>query len=1370
MGGGGYDPALYDAIASQCDAGVLFVAAAGNSHSNNNATPFYPASYDLDNIIAVAATTNTDALASFSSYGLTTVDLAAPGTSILSTTPGNTYGSLSGTSMATPHVVGVAALAMSLAPDANYQQIRAAVLGGVDPRASLSGIVASGGRLNAAGTLNYLLSHAAATPSNYLAAATTYEPIDLNPADSGVVTVLDGVDDGAAAIDLGVNTFTFYGTTYTGASSLFVSSNGLITFGSANPTAANTNLSASPSQAAIAPFWDDLRTDLDGAADLVLSRFEDTTGDSVRDRLVIEWSSVRHAPGSPSPATFQAVLQLDTGSSDGNIVFNYGDLDFGDATVDNGAGATVGLKAAGAQGLDRLLVAKNNGVHPLIGSGRAILFERTRPVGDIVDVAPDPHLSSVPSVDVTFTRPIDLASFDFHDVTLTRNGGANLITSAVTVSFVSGSTYRINGLTNITGYDGTYAATVNMGGIADLVGQHGTGSISDTWTADNPPPDIQMLSATANGSTTLTVTYEVLTSPVDPFNLGVYRSSDATVGGDVLLATVSLSATADTTVGTHVKTFTIGSGAGQIALPAAGAAEVDADYFLLFVADPTDAIPETDASSPGDNNVVAFAGVYHAAKNLVQVHGSGAADTVTVSATPGVTYNGTTSTYSTGDVTGLRIRAHGGNDVVNAAAYTKPLLAFGGDGNDTLTGGTGADVLDGGAGDDTLAGNAGNDSYIFDADTPLGSDTLADSAGIDTLDFSATTTHAITVNLSLTTVQTVNANLGLTLGSNAAFENVIGGALGDSMTGNTLANLITGGPGDDTLAGASGNDTYVFDADAALGSDTLVEATGGGTETLDFSSTTTQAIAVNLSTTTTQVVNGNVSLTLSAADTFESVTGGALGDTLTGNALANTLTGGAGNDELAGGAGNDNLVGGAGDDTLAGGDDKDTYIFDADSALGSDTIAETAGADTLDFSPTSTKTIAFNLSVTTPQVVAAGNLTLTLGAGDAIENLTGGSLDDVLIGNALANTLTGNAGNDMLTGNDGNDVLVGGAGADLLKGGNGDDKYSFDADSALGSDTIDELVGAGVDTLDFSATTTQGLTVNLSLGSTQVVNGNLTLTLGAGDVIDRVIGGSLDDVLIGNALANTLTGGAGNDTLTGNDGNDVLVGGVGNDLLTGGNGDDVYAFDADAALGSDTLAESAGVDLLDFSQTTTVAIAINLASTSAQPVNGNLNLTLLSGGDLEMVVGSSKNDTILGNSLNNVLIGGAGNDTIGGLGGLDLVVGGTGVDNLNGGDDDDLLIAGKLSYYDESTLILNRPAIDAVMAEWTRIDLAYDLRIDHLKNGTGLNGTFKLDSTTVLADGSSIDTMIGEAGLDWFWKFGSDAIADLGNGGIEAFN
>lgn len=150
-GGGGADNALRDAIIAARDAGIIFVAAAGNNNSDNDATPFYPAGYDVDNIVAVAATDSSDALASFSNYGANTVELAAPGVNIYSTytnATGNAYTYLSGTSMAAPHVSGALALIKAQFPGDNYAGLISRMLGNVDELSNLNGITLSGGRLN----------------------------------------------------------------------------------------------------------------------------------------------------------------------------------------------------------------------------------------------------------------------------------------------------------------------------------------------------------------------------------------------------------------------------------------------------------------------------------------------------------------------------------------------------------------------------------------------------------------------------------------------------------------------------------------------------------------------------------------------------------------------------------------------------------------------------------------------------------------------------------------------------------------------------------------------------------------------------------------------------------------------------------------------------------------------------------------------------------------------------------------------------------------------------------------------------------------------------------------------------------------------
>ena len=161
-GGGGFSQALKDAIDRADAAGILFVAAAGNNATNNDATASYPSGYSSANIIAVASITSTGGLSSFSQHGATTVDIGAPGSGIWSTVPvtsgagkratiGSGYASYNGTSMATPHVSGAVALYKAINPSASAVQIKDAILSSATATPALSGKVVTGGRLNVRG-------------------------------------------------------------------------------------------------------------------------------------------------------------------------------------------------------------------------------------------------------------------------------------------------------------------------------------------------------------------------------------------------------------------------------------------------------------------------------------------------------------------------------------------------------------------------------------------------------------------------------------------------------------------------------------------------------------------------------------------------------------------------------------------------------------------------------------------------------------------------------------------------------------------------------------------------------------------------------------------------------------------------------------------------------------------------------------------------------------------------------------------------------------------------------------------------------------------------------------------------------------------
>lgn len=147
-GGGGYSETLKQAIERSHQAGAIFIAAAGNESNNNDASPTYPASYDVPNVVSVAAIDNKGALANFSNYGKSLVHIGAPGVNIFSTT-NKGYDSWSGTSMAAPHVSGVAALMFSQYPEMTNLQVKALMLKTAKTIKGLKNKVKTGGIIDA---------------------------------------------------------------------------------------------------------------------------------------------------------------------------------------------------------------------------------------------------------------------------------------------------------------------------------------------------------------------------------------------------------------------------------------------------------------------------------------------------------------------------------------------------------------------------------------------------------------------------------------------------------------------------------------------------------------------------------------------------------------------------------------------------------------------------------------------------------------------------------------------------------------------------------------------------------------------------------------------------------------------------------------------------------------------------------------------------------------------------------------------------------------------------------------------------------------------------------------------------------------------
>lgn len=176
--GGAYDQTFYEAIQNAGSRGHLFVASAGNFGMNTDGNPSYPASYDLDNIISVAATDRYDQIGSFSDYGSYSVDLAAPGVDILSTTPNNTYSTYWGTSQAAPHVAGAAALLWASDPSLSVSEVKQRILGGTDYIGNIgsnaSRPTVTNGRLDVANSLKPDLTWNSVTAPGTVAAGQSF--------------------------------------------------------------------------------------------------------------------------------------------------------------------------------------------------------------------------------------------------------------------------------------------------------------------------------------------------------------------------------------------------------------------------------------------------------------------------------------------------------------------------------------------------------------------------------------------------------------------------------------------------------------------------------------------------------------------------------------------------------------------------------------------------------------------------------------------------------------------------------------------------------------------------------------------------------------------------------------------------------------------------------------------------------------------------------------------------------------------------------------------------------------------------------------------------------------------------------------------
>ena len=343
--------------------------------------------------------------------------------------------------------------------------------------------------------------------------------------------------------------------------------------------------------------------------------------------------------------------------------------------------------------------------------------------------------------------------------------------------------------------------------------------------------------------------------------------------------------------------------------------------------------------------------------------------------------------------------------------------------------------------------------------------------------------------------------------------------------------------------------------------------------------------------------------------------------------------------------------------------------------------------------------------------------------------------DDLVIRGTTANDLFVVNGSTILL--NGFSIIISGIENVILAGDAGSDRYQICADLPTGNVRVDDVAG-DADTLDFSTTMLNPVSLSLAELAPQRVNENLTLQLNSSSGIEHLLGGAKADVLYGNSLPNTITGNDGADRIFGGLGNDLLIGGNGSDQCTGGTGDDTYLFAATITAEADQITENAneGVDTLNFAALTT-GIIVNLGSTSVQAVHTNRTLKLNSAVTFENLIGGTSADTLFGNSLDNTVTGGAGDDKLIGATGNDLLLGGANNDTY-------VFVPTTVLEADQVTENANE-GIDTLNFAFLTTDVVVNLGSTSIQP-VHTNRTLKLNSATVLENilgGSGADTLFG---------------------------
>ncbi len=1319
-GGGGYDSAIYNAISAANAQGMLFVAAAGNEYTNNDSFPHYPSNYDLANILSVASTTHTDQKSDFSNYGVNSVDLAAPGSSIYSTWPNSSYNTISGTSMATPHVVGAAALVWSEHPDWTAAQVKAALIGSVDPLASLSGLVASSGRLNVFNALNFDASTTASI-------SVTVAPFSvLEDGSANLIYTLSRSGDLTNPLQVNFSLTGAAKSSTVGAEladySVFTASEGF--FNTATGYGSVTFDSGA------------------STAQVIVDPSADTQPESASESVVLTITSGAYSVESPSKATGAIISEeaLPIFNNTGNIQIldnNAANPYPSEIVVSSLTGliASVNVKLSGLShtyledvdiflqgpgGQKVMLLSDAGGSSNVLGVDLSFSQSASQAVpysgvtsgtylptdyedGYSSDVFPYPAPSGPYGSNLgAFNNTSPNGSWKLY-VRDDYNGLAGAITGGWSLEF--------NMMTAGTSGNDTFNSLTGGQGFAGLAGND-TYNINhaNVQTIESPAQGIDIVNLGGDQRSFIlpsSVEKIYYTGPVDnthsgtinfPHRIWYYNGFTSVLTGNNDTVTGS---------GNYIQ-----GGAGLDILNGGAGADTlvgGAGLDVYIVDNALDVV--TEAAGPTDIDwVQTTLATYTLGANLENLVFEGG------SATTGNGNALNNSLYGT-VVASNTLNGLAGNDTLQGAGYADSLN--GGDGDDNLVPGTVPyyvnvnvnDTVDGGLGIDTLS----LPGYYADysVSRPNATDTVLinewsgeriTARGIEWVDF-----YNYYDTKPMTALYTSASAFNDTLIGTPGADTINGLAGNDSITGLEGNDTLIGGLGNDTLIGGLGDDTY----EVNVATDVIIENTGEGVDQVNVAYT-----AAGTYTLSNAIENATVT---AGATIAVNLTGNALDNILIGNAAINILLGGDGNDKLDGGLGADQLKGGKGDDE---------YTINIATDVITENLNEGIDRVYVKFTALGTYTLAANLE--NAAVLSTPSVTV---------NLTGNALDNVLMGHDGLNNLAGGAGNDTL--------IAGKVNSSTL---------NDTADGGLGTDTL-VLQGAYDDGTAYTISrpnATDTVLINAATGERITARGIEYLLFTDGQKfldlanLPNTAATAYNDVLIGLASENNINGLAGNDSLSGSTGNDTLIGGPGNDRLIGGPGDDVYEVD----IATDVIIENIdeGTDQVN----------ANFIAAGTYTLSDNIeNATVTAGATIAVnLTGNALDNILMGNAANNILLGGIGNDKLDG---------GLGADQLKGGKGDDEYTINIAT--DVITENLNE-GIDRVYVKFTALG-TYTLAAN-LENAAVLS----TPSVTVNLTGNALDNVLmghdglnnlaGGAGNDTLiaGKVNSSTLNDTADGGL----